>query len=84
MQDDAAFGAHLAIFQRTPLVLAAPLAKDSWIEDRIQMFGDGPCAYVLRAEGKPALHIVSKANWEGAEISWLDNKVLGWHLGIEQ
>jgi hypothetical protein len=88
MQDDAAFGAHLAIFPGTPLVLAAPLNAQSWIADRIQRFGEGPCAFVLAAQernanGKPALKTTSKTKWGGAEISWVDTKLLGWHLGIE-
>lgn len=84
LQDDALFGAHLAIFQGTPVVLAAAIDKDSWIDDRVQMFGAGPCAYVLRTDGTSTLPTVSHTQWAGAQISWADTKLLGWHLGIER
>jgi hypothetical protein len=83
MQDDAAFGAHLAIFQGTPVVLAAPIGASSWIADRLQRFGEGPCAYVLGVQGTLALKTASQTKWAGVDISWVDNKLLGWHLGIE-
>jgi hypothetical protein len=83
LQDDAAFGAHLAIFAGTPVVLAAPINTQSWIADRLQRFGEGPCAYVLGVKDMQALKTTSQSNWAGAAISWIDSRVLGWHLGIE-
>jgi hypothetical protein len=65
--EDSAFGAKLAAFQGTPVVLAAPLGE-SWLVERLQRFGEAPCAFVLGRE-KPA-----------QEITWLDP---GWRLGIQ-
>jgi Glyoxalase-like domain len=65
--DDAAFGAKLASFKGTPVVLAAPLGE-SWLVERLQRFGEAPCAFVL-GRSKPA-----------QEITWLHP---GWHLGVQ-
>jgi hypothetical protein len=72
VQDDASFGAHLARFEGSPVILAQPLNAQSWIAKRIEQFGEGPCAFVLG----------SKSN--GTRISWFDIKKLGWHLGVER
>jgi len=82
-QDDAAFGARVAVFAGSPVVLAAPLDAKSWIAERLSRFGDGPCAYVIGGTGKSAFKISAQSRWAGAEIGWLDSKALGWHLGIE-
>jgi len=68
-KDDPAFGARLASFPGTPVVLAAPLSPHSWLDDRIRKLGDAPCAFIL---GKP----------QGV-VRWLDSAKLGWHLGVE-
>lgn len=65
--DDATFGANLASFQGTPVVLATPLGE-SWLVKRLERFGEAPCAFVL-GRAKPA-----------AKITWLDP---GWHLGVQ-
>lgn len=70
-RDDPAFGARLAVFQGTPVVLAAPLDAPSWLAKRIDRFGESPCAFVL-GRTKPT-----------KQITWLDAAVLGWHLGLE-
>jgi hypothetical protein len=65
--DDTVFGAKLAAFQGTPVVLAAPLGN-SWLAERLERFGEAPCAFVL-GRPKPA-----------AKITWLNP---GWRLGIQ-
>lgn len=66
-KDDAGFGAKLAWFEGTPVVLAAPLA-DSWLVERLQRYGEAACAFVL-GRTKPA-----------DKITWLNP---GWHLGVQ-
>jgi len=88
-QEDASFGAHLAQFAGTPVVMAAPLNATSWVAQRIEHFGEGPCAFVLgRAQGSVkksrAYQTVAKSRWFGAGISWFDTAKLGWHLGFEE
>jgi hypothetical protein len=68
-QDDTY--AHLAIFAGTPVILAEPLTPQSWVAQRIQQFGEGPCAFVLRSPKG------------SAKITWLDPQKLSWHLGFE-
>ncbi len=81
-QDDAEFGAKLAWFPGTPVVLAAPLGSESWLEARIAKLGEAPCAFVLGAA-----HGITgsgeSSNWFGKPILWADAAHLGWHLGFE-
>jgi hypothetical protein len=69
-QNDAVFGARLASFKGTPVVLAGPLDARSWLTKRIERFGESPCTFVLGSGTNEAL-------------SWFDAGKLGWHLGVE-
>ena len=81
-QADPAFGAQLARLGNVPVILAEPLNRQSWLNGRLQQFGEGPCAYILSR--KSGQHIaVSKTRWFGVDISWMDAATLGWHLGFE-
>lgn len=79
---DPAFGAHLAVFAGTPVVLAAPLHRTSWLQRRLAQFGEAPCAFVLSGKAKrPAGGPESR--WFGQAVSWFDPQQLGWWLGVE-
>ncbi len=80
---DPAFGAKLAWFRGTPVVLATPLSPNSWLGARIKSFGDGPCAFVLARAKKAAYSIKRGSDWFGKPIAWFDPSTLGWHLGEE-
>jgi hypothetical protein len=80
-QDDPEFGAKLAWFRGTPVVLAAPLSSQSWLDARIRQFGETPCAFILGAAH--AIEASNKAAWFGNHIAWADSAKLGWHLGFE-
>lgn len=82
-QSDAAFGARLAAWTDTPVVLAEPLEARSWIARRMAEFGEGPCAFVLASASARRDPAASKSQWFGIEISWLDEAKLGWRLGVE-
>jgi hypothetical protein len=82
-QVDESFGAHLALVGSTPVVLAAPLNAQSWLNDQLDRFGEGPCAFVLGAKPSAHYHAASKTRWFGTDISWFDTAALGWHLGFE-
>lgn len=79
-QTDATFGARLASFEGTPIILAAPLNKDSWLTGRLAEIGEGPCAFILGSRG---LSNNVKNKWFGRNVSWLDEATLGWRLGVE-
>jgi hypothetical protein len=82
-EQDASFGSRLARFTGTPVVLAASVNPGSWLAERIDRFGEGPCAFVLGSvEGHP--NAVSTSRWFGAEVSWFDAEKLGWRLGVEK
>lgn len=78
-QRDATFGADLAWFEGTPVALAAALASDSWLAQRIARFGDSPCAFVLTAIG--GMLGSNPSNWFGRPLFWFDGGSFGWHIG---
>lgn len=81
-QDDAAFGAKLAWFAGTPVILAAPSSPQSWLSARLQKFGESPCAFILGSEHRITGHQASQ--WFGRQVFWADASRLGWRLGFER
>jgi hypothetical protein len=83
-QDDAEFGAHLAWFEGTPVVLAAPDSPKSWLAARLNQIGEAPCAFILGSSKPPLAAGHSNArNWFGRPVVWLSPETLGWRLGVE-
>jgi hypothetical protein len=82
-QVDREFGAHLALLGNLPVVLAQPLNSSSPLMERIERFGEGPCAFVLAAVNPKHFEAAAKTRWFGSEISWFDSTKLGWRLGFE-
>ena len=78
-QDDAAFGAHLAWFEGTPVVLAQPLNADSWLGQHVRDYGDSACAWLFGSKAKESQGV----NWFGHHVTWFDAARLGWRLGVE-
>jgi hypothetical protein len=82
-QVDKDFGAQLAMFGGAGVVLAQPLGSGGWLDQRIERFGEGPCAFVLGAV-RPGRHkAAAKTQWFARDISWFDAEKLGWRLGFE-
>jgi len=78
-QKDAKFGADLAWFEGTPVVLAQGL-NGSWLSRRVAEYGDAPVAFILSgAGGTPQ----APSEWFGKSVSWADDAKLGWRLGFE-
>lgn len=69
---DADFGGHMAWFGTSPIVLAAPVNIHSWIQGRLDEFGEGPCAFILRKSGSIR-----------PRVEWMDGAKLGWWLGFQ-
>jgi hypothetical protein len=82
-QVDKEFGAQLAVIGGSPVVFAQPLHADTWLDNRIQKFGEGPCAFVLGATRPGRYKAASKSRWFAVDISWFDAEKLGWRLGYE-
>ncbi len=87
-QEDPSFGARLASFAGTPVILATPnqgpSRGPSWLAQRIERFGEGPCAFVLGSQPGGIRGGASKTHWFGGAISWVDAEKLGWHLGFQE
>ena len=79
---DNEFGAELAWFEGTPVVLAKGLTPDSWLARRVDQFGDAPCAFVLGATSG-LMGAARHSDWFGHTILWANETRLGWRLGME-
>jgi glyoxalase-like protein len=73
IERNVALGARVVLFPGTPVVLAAPLSQHSWLNDRLNRFGEAPCAFVLGTRPSTTLD----------KISWAPEDQLGWHLGFQ-
>ena len=87
VQDNPGFGAKLAYFEGTPVMLAAPLVRNSWLSNRLARFGDCPAAFLLgtRDFKATAAHfsLRNATQWFNRKVSWFDTKKLqGVKLGI--
>lgn len=82
-QVDRSFGAHLALLGGVPVVLAQPLTPDSWLVERLEKFGEGPCAFVLSARRTGHYRPAARTRWFGFEVAWFDTEKLGWRLGFD-
>lgn len=86
-EDHKDFGAKLAYFEGTPVVLATPLDSGSWLTERLSKFGESPVAYMLwareLASSKKQLRSGSDALWFGKKVGWFDeNQLKGARIGI--
>jgi len=82
-QVDSQFEARIAMFTDSPVVLAAPLDANSWLAKRLDEFGEGPCAFILRARTKERYKRAAMSRWRMVDISWFDTQKLHWRLGFE-
>ena len=83
-QVDKDFQAHLALLSGSPVILVQPLNADSWLNERLDRFGEGPCAFLLSTAPGKKFRTSSRSNWFGAPIEWFDPAALGWRLGVER
>ena len=79
-QRDERFGADLAWFEGTPIVLAQGIDGASWLTQRVREYGDAPVAFLL-AKGRGGI-TGGSSEWFGHKVLWLEDSKLGWHLGI--
>jgi hypothetical protein len=85
--EEPLFGARLAYFEQTPVVLAESLTQNDWLAERLARFGESPCAYLLRATTFEAacqhFGLTSSTQWFGRPVAWFDPALLqGVKLGI--
>jgi hypothetical protein len=85
---DDTFGARLAHFPDTPVVLATPTGEN-WLAARLKRFGNSPCAYLIRTPDLQAatadFGLDGKTSWFGRQIAWFGpERLLGTRLGCTQ
>ncbi len=87
VREDQDFGATLASYQGTPVVLATPLTGDNWLARRLERLGESPCAYLI---GTSDIRAASRRfglkwtyPWLGRHVAWFDPADLdGTRLGL--
>ena len=67
-RDDAEFGAKLAWFPGTPVVLAAPAFRQSWLSARLDRFGEAPCAFILGP--RKGSYAMAGPSLNGSDTRW--------------
>ena len=86
IEDQKDFGAKLAYFEGTPVVLATPLESSSWLAGRLAKFGESPVAYLLGTSDFDATvnkYPISMNVWFGKRVGWFDQeKVKGARVGV--
>jgi len=80
VEDHAEFGAKVAHFPHTPVMLAAPLAEDSWLASRLRKFGDIPAAFLLKTadlqQAAKRFQLTGEAKWFG--VPWRGSMRASW------
>lgn len=89
VEEHKEFGAKLAYFPGTPVMLAEPLDNTSWLAERLVKFGESPVAYLLGTEHLAAAtkrySLSSETKWFGRNLAWFDaGKLEGLRLGVIQ
>jgi hypothetical protein len=77
---DETFGADLAWFEGTPVMIAAAIAPGSWLARRVAQYGDSPCAILFAASG--GMVGQKPSDWFGHSVFWTGGEKLGGRLGV--
>jgi hypothetical protein len=89
IEDHPEFGAKLAYFPGSPVILAAPSGQHSWLSERLRNFGESPIAYLLGTSdigtANTRYKLSSKSKWFDRDLAWFDPQTLnGLRLGVIQ
>jgi hypothetical protein len=81
------FGAKIAYFSGTPVMLAAASPSFSWLADRISQLGPCPVAFLLRADNvrtaSEHFSLPAGNRWFGLNVAWFNpEKLHGVRLGV--
>jgi hypothetical protein len=80
------FGARLAYFQGTPVILAVSIGADSWLAKRLNELGESPVAFLLGGpdfEKASAKATLATGKWFGLSVAWFDSeKLQGARIGV--
>lgn len=78
IEEHKEFGAKVAYFPGTPVMLATPLDPNSWLTQRLAKFGESPVAYLL---GTPDFGAAAKKYAVGGETSWFGKNIAWFDAG---
>jgi len=82
------FGAELAYFSGTPVMLASPRpGRRTWLTDRLRNDGESPVTFLIGtkdfAAAEKHYQLSGKRNWFGQKVAWFDmTKLHGIRLGV--
>jgi hypothetical protein len=87
LEDHPEFGAKVAYFTGTPVMLAAAASTDSWVAERIGRLDQIPLAFLLHADdfktASKHFSLLAGKRWFNMDVSWFDvQKLHGVRLGI--
>jgi hypothetical protein len=85
--DQPDFGASLAQFSQTPVIVASPLADHGWLGERLARFDDSPCGFLIGTNEFQAAcrryDLVQQSEWFGQPVAWFEpDRLSGVRLGI--
>jgi catechol 2,3-dioxygenase-like lactoylglutathione lyase family enzyme len=87
VEDHPEFGAKVAYFAGTPVMLAAAVSPDSWVAERVGRLDQIPLAFLLHADdfkvASKHFSLPAGKSWFDLDVSWFDvQKLHGTRLGI--
>lgn len=74
---------ELAEFQDSPVVVASPTAKESWLTKRLEQFGDCPCSFLIGTkslrEATTRYGLTQPRKWIASDetVAWIPSSKLG-------
>jgi hypothetical protein len=86
IEEHREFGARMAYFAGTPVLLAAPLNTSSWLAERLEQVGESPVAFVLSTSSFDSVvrrfKLSQETTWFKQRVAWFNSKQLrGVRLG---
>jgi hypothetical protein len=77
----------MAVFPGEPLILVSPASRDSWLAERLELFGPTPCAFLLGSRDLEASRDRSRLgpvqSFGEVPVAWFDgDPLLGRWLGV--
>jgi hypothetical protein len=81
------FGAKMSYFPGEPVLLVSPIDGKSWINERLQKFGQTPVAILVATQdfnvAIKKYRLSGTKTWFGQRVAWFDsNKLKGVRLGV--
>ncbi len=72
--------ARLARFVGTPVTLASPRSLEGWLSQRIERFGESPCAFLLRTndpeKAREHYHVKEWCRWSKDRVGFLPREAV--------